>query len=305
MDTIIRICAGIINVAAVIAVAGTALTDFYNGTGRKDAVRTKKTPVSAVTIVIFIVVFCLVLLFKFGAFEFNTVCIAVGSLVSGFGAVFQIVGRVQLGRAWSNQIKIYEHQTLVTTGIYSVVRHPLYATFIVMFFGNALMYSNWLAAVLTAAVFVPMMDFRARQEEKILSETFDGYSDYMKSTGRLFVKIGGANHVPSSEAVSTVAVKERVEDASGVSPFKEERFWVFFVIAVAFWALGLLLPGYLKLIPLVGVTPYAACGVILWMLFRNRDKPTMFGVMLGTLTPFMGMFAVISISELLEIPWPS
>jgi len=301
MDTVMRLCAGILNVAAVIGVAGTALADFYKNTGRKDTVETKKTPVSAVTIVIFIAVFCLVLLFRIGAFGFNTVCIVVGALISAFGAVFQIVGRIQLGRSWSNQIKIYEHQTLVTTGVYSVIRHPLYATFIVMFFGNALMYSNWLAGLLTAAVFVPMMDFRARQEEKILCEVFDDYPAYMKSTGRLFVKVGGSKGF-SSPVVYEDAAIEKPE--KGMSPLREPRFWICFLAAIAIWALGLLLPGYLVLIPLLGVTPYLMCGVILWLLLRNRDKPAMFGVLLGTLTPFMGLFAIISIGELLEIPWP-
>jgi len=297
---IIRLCAGIINVAAVIAVAGTALADFYNNTGRHDAVTTKKTPVSAVTIVVFIAVFCVVLLLGIGALPLNTVCIVLGAVISAFGAVFQIIGRIQLGRSWSNQIKIYEHHTLVTTGVYSVIRHPLYATFIVMFFGNALMYSNWLAALLTAAVFVPMMDFRARQEEKILSETFDGYAEYMKTTGRLFAKFsGGGTTAPvSPTGDSTVAVKEKVS----TSPLRVPQFWIVYVVAVGIWAAGLRLPGYLILIPLVGITPYLMVGVLIWMLLRNRYKPEAFGFMLGTLTPFMASFAIISIRLLLDIP---
>ena len=301
MNAAIVICAGILNVAAVIAVAGTALMDFYNATGRRDAALTKRTPVSAATIVIFIAVYCLVLLFRIGALGFNTVCIVVGALISAFGAVFQIIGRIQLGRSWSNQITIYEHQSLVTTGIYSVIRHPLYATFIVMFLGNSLMYSNWLAAVLTVAVFVPMMDFRARQEEKILCEVFADYPAYMKSTGRLFVKFGGSD-VPSTVAVGDAAIVGTMPQ-KGRSPLTHVRFWVCYVVAVGVWALGLLLPGSLVLIPWLGVTPYLICGFILWMLFRDRDKPAMFGVLLGTLTPFMAAFAVISIGELLELPW--
>jgi len=304
-DTIIRVCAGIINVAAVIAVAGTALMDFYNATGRKDAVETKKTPVSAVTIVIFIAAYCVVLLFKVGAVRFNTACMVAGALICAFGATFQIIGRVQLGRSWSNQIKIYEHHRLVTTGIYSVIRHPLYATFIIMFLGNALMYSNWLAGVLTAVVFVPMMEFRARQEEKILTETFDGYADYMKTTGRLFVKLWGPRSATVPVRVQSGVDKgiDTIDPAGRQSPFTEVKFWIFYLITVGVWALGLLLPGNLALIPLISVTPYLICGVVLWLLFRNRDKSTMFGVLLGTLTPFMGMFAVISIGELLELPW--
>ena len=313
MDTIIRLCAGIINVCAILALAWVILGDFYRATGRNDTVETKKTPVSAVTIVIFISVYCVVLVTHAGAAPLNTVCIAAGALISGFGAVFQIVSRVQLGRSWSNQIRIYEHQNLVTTGVYSVIRHPLYATFIIMFFGNSLMYSNWLSALLTAAVFVPMMDFRARQEEKILCEVFDGYPDYMRSTGRLMVKFGGGAHVVSTASSDNgsltnggtgVAVKERTDGKPmSVSPVRQPRFWIFYVLAVGLWALALLLPGSLKLIPLLGVTPYLVCGVIVWMLFRDRDKPGMYGVLLGTFTPFMGEFAVISTCLLLDIPW--
>jgi len=277
------------------------LSDFYNATGRTDAVETRKTPVSAVAIATFIVVICLILLFKIGGLGFNTVSIVIGALISAFGSIFQIIARAQLGRSWSNQIKIYEHQTLVTTGVYSVIRHPMYATFIVMFLGNALMYSNWLAAVLTIAVFVPMMNFRAKQEEKILCEAFDEYPAYMTTTGRLVPKFGGQPGVGSSVAV--LEEPEEIVSEKGPSPVKEPHFWIFYIIAVGFWALGLLLPGYYVLIPLVCVTPYFACGVILWLLFRKRDKPALFGVLLGTMTPFMGMFAVISIGELLNLPW--
>jgi len=324
MDTGIRLCAGILNVAAVLAVAGVIFADFYRSTGRKDTVEMKKTPVSAVTIAIFMLVYCIVILSHHGKVGLNTVCMVVGVLITVFGAIFQIISRVQLGRSWSNQIRIYEHHTLVTTGVYSVIRHPLYATFIVMFLGDALMYGNWLAALLTVVVFVPMMDFRARQEEKILCEAVDGYPQYMETTGRLFVKFPGRRVAstrqsdevgisaimtddeychPDEVGISATLVADKPVRSPSSSPLVNPWFWACYVIAVGLWVLALRLPNYWVLIPLIGCTPYMLVGVVLWLLFRDRNKPAMFGVLLGTLTPFMALFAVISNCELLNISW--
>jgi protein-S-isoprenylcysteine O-methyltransferase Ste14 len=103
------------------------------------------------------------------------------------GAVFNVVGRLHLKSNWANQIKIYEGHWLVTTGPFSVVRHPLYASLIWMFLGGALIYSNLVALALAFGVFVPMMYVRARKEDALLAEAFGAeFEAYERATGMLF-----------------------------------------------------------------------------------------------------------------------
>lgn len=105
------------------------------------------------------------------------------------GTVINIIGRIQLKSNWANHIKIYKNHSLINRGIYKVVRHPLYASIMLMLFGGSIAYRNWLSAVLTAFVFIPFMYYRAKQEETLLQEEFTEYEEYKNTTGMFFPKL--------------------------------------------------------------------------------------------------------------------
>ena len=102
------------------------------------------------------------------------------------GAVITLVflglltlARLQLGNSFSITA---EARSLVTTGIYSRIRHPVYVFSSVMILGFALyLKMPWIASIL--AFILPMQFFRARQEEKILTRAFgEAYMAYRKTT---------------------------------------------------------------------------------------------------------------------------
>jgi len=109
-----------------------------------------------------------------------------GLLLVVVGAAVNIMGRLALGRNWGNQVIIYEDHTLVTGGVYRLVRHPLYASLIWMFLGAALVFQNWAALLATVLLFIPGMFHRATQEEKALGAQFPDYESYRNRTGMLF-----------------------------------------------------------------------------------------------------------------------
>lgn len=108
------------------------------------------------------------------------------------GAAFNVLGRLHLKSNWANQIRIYEDHWLVTTGPFSVVRHPLYASLIWMLIGGVLVYANLGGLILTLVVFVPMMYARARKEDALLAEAFgERFETYRRSTGMLLPRLPG------------------------------------------------------------------------------------------------------------------
>lgn len=100
-----------------------------------------------------------------------------------------ILGRRWLGANWSDQIRIRETHVLVQKGIYRWIRHPLYASTIGILLGVGLVYANGLVLILTAAIFIPMMIFRARQEEAQLIQMFPEYADYRRRAGMFLPRL--------------------------------------------------------------------------------------------------------------------
>jgi protein-S-isoprenylcysteine O-methyltransferase Ste14 len=180
---------------SALVVAAAIVVDFanYRQQGR-EVVRGDRSLVETGSMTAFFVVYYLVI--RFQVLELpvrgpvRLAMVAGGLLLMVTGVVLNVLGRFRLGANWANQIKIYEGHTLKTTGPYSVVRHPLYASLIEIFVGGSLVYANPLSLVLTLGVFVPMMVVRARKEEALLTETFGAeYREYQKTTGMLLPKL--------------------------------------------------------------------------------------------------------------------
>lgn len=116
--------------------------------------------------------------------------ILVGLALVIVGVAFNIWGRIVLKSSWANQIRIFEGQKLLTTGPFSIVRHPLYASLIWIFVGGSLIYSNALSLLLAVLVFVPMMYVRAMKEDALLLKSFGGeYEAYRSRTGLFLPRI--------------------------------------------------------------------------------------------------------------------
>jgi protein-S-isoprenylcysteine O-methyltransferase Ste14 len=74
--------------------------------------------------------------------------------------------------------------TLVQSGPYRVVRHPMYAGGIVLAYGWALVVHGWLTAGY-ATVLLIFLDIKSAREERWLSAKFPGYADYQRRVRKL------------------------------------------------------------------------------------------------------------------------
>jgi protein-S-isoprenylcysteine O-methyltransferase Ste14 len=94
-----------------------------------------------------------------------------------------------LGKQYSALQEIQEEHLLISTEIYSRVRHPMYTGFILLTLGLAFVSSNLLLIVFAFLVVLPF-PWIARKEEQMLLEHFGKeYRDYMRTTGRFFPPI--------------------------------------------------------------------------------------------------------------------
>jgi protein-S-isoprenylcysteine O-methyltransferase Ste14 len=79
--------------------------------------------------------------------------------------------------------------TLVTSGPYRWVRHPLYLMGLTGYIGFALLAENWFIGLAAAAGFF-LLTIRTNKEETRLVEKFgDAYRTYIQRTGRFFPKL--------------------------------------------------------------------------------------------------------------------
>lgn len=73
--------------------------------------------------------------------------------------------------------------TLVTTGIYAMIRHPLNAAMMAMGVGWACFWSSG-AALGIAGIFILFLHFKSRLEERLLAERFSDYARYASRVPR-------------------------------------------------------------------------------------------------------------------------
>ena len=89
-----------------------------------------------------------------------------------------------LGKNWSGALEIKEQQTLITSGPYHWVRHPMYTTFFLNALVSFLVSANWLVGLGWAGQGIVAAS-RVGQEEALMVEEFgDQYRAYMRRTGR-------------------------------------------------------------------------------------------------------------------------
>jgi protein-S-isoprenylcysteine O-methyltransferase Ste14 len=90
-----------------------------------------------------------------------------------------------LGRRFSGLVAIQPGHTLVTSGVYGVIRHPSYLGLLVSSLGWGLAFRSGIG-VLLAALLIPPLLGRIRAEERLLREQFGAeYEAYRAQTSRL------------------------------------------------------------------------------------------------------------------------
>lgn len=77
----------------------------------------------------------------------------------------------------SRTVEVQENQKVVDTGLYGIVRHPMYAVTLVLFLSMPLVLGSWLSLIVLLAYPV-IIAARIKDEERVLLQGLPGYAEY-------------------------------------------------------------------------------------------------------------------------------
>ncbi len=114
--------------------------------------------------------------YQWSAVPLWLVIISVFVMLTGYGMFFVVMKQNSYA---SRIIEIQENQKVIDFGLYSFVRHPMYLSNILMYVSVPFVLGSFYA-IIPMLMFTFVFYFRIQNEEKILKEGLEGYSDYMK-----------------------------------------------------------------------------------------------------------------------------
>lgn len=95
-------------------------------------------------------------------------------------AAYALYAEVMRENAYlSRTIEVQQGQKVIDTGLYGVVRHPMYAATVLLFLAMPLVLGSWVALVVFLA-YPAAIAKRILNEEEVLSQGLEGYVDYCK-----------------------------------------------------------------------------------------------------------------------------
>ena len=116
--------------------------------------------------------------FRFGWFMLPKWVSIVGAVL--FLSSYALYAEVLRENTWlSRTIEVQEGQTVVSTGLYGIVRHPMYAVTLVLFLSMPLVLGSTLAFLVFLA-YPFIIAKRIRNEEEVLARDLPGYTEYLK-----------------------------------------------------------------------------------------------------------------------------
>ena len=82
-------------------------------------------------------------------------------------------------RYLSRVIEVQEDQTVVDTGLYGIVRHPMYSATVLLFLSMPLVLGS-LPSFVVMLAYIPIIAKRIRNEEMVLEKELKGYTEYKR-----------------------------------------------------------------------------------------------------------------------------
>jgi protein-S-isoprenylcysteine O-methyltransferase Ste14 len=109
---------------------------------------------------------------------------AIGTTLVMLGLLLAFWARWHLGRNWSGTVTVKEDHTLIRSGPYRLVRHPIYSGMLLALFGTALAIGSARGFIGAGLILFGFL-LKLQVEEARMREAFPDYDDYCRHTARL------------------------------------------------------------------------------------------------------------------------
>jgi protein-S-isoprenylcysteine O-methyltransferase Ste14 len=117
---------------------------------------------------------------RFGWSSVPTAVVLIGDLLVVAGMVLAMAALLQNRHAAGN-IRVEAGQEVISTGLYGVIRHPMYTGALIMSIGMPIALGSWWGLVFLVPV-VAVLVLRILDEEKALEQELEGYREYLGQT---------------------------------------------------------------------------------------------------------------------------
>lgn len=102
------------------------------------------------------------------------VCLAAVLQLAAYG----LYAEVMRENAWlSRTVEVQENQKVIDTGLYGIVRHPMYTSTVLLFLAMPLVLGSWVSFAIML-LYPVVIVFRIRNEEQVLEAGLAGYREY-------------------------------------------------------------------------------------------------------------------------------
>ncbi|MHB0868048.1 MAG: methyltransferase family protein [Chloroflexota bacterium] len=187
---------------------------------RHDRIEVKKPrswmqPWPNVALVLFVIFCVAALAFDLGTLQTEEAAVLQipGLLLAIAATVLSARAKVEMGEQFADEVQVWTGQLLVTRGLFSLVRHPIYMSVVAMWLGAGMGLGSWLLIVIDLAVMAPTFYLRARREERLILDHFgQRYREYRAQVPMLLPwprPSGQAEAAPTTEVTEQPNVAEQ------------------------------------------------------------------------------------------------
>jgi protein-S-isoprenylcysteine O-methyltransferase Ste14 len=114
----------------------------------------------------------------------------IGAVIFVLALYLLYKSHADMGQNFSPELALREEHKLITRGIFSSIRHPMYLAHLVWAVAQIFLLQNWIAGPSFLFTSLPLYLVRIPREEQMMLQTFkEDYEDYKKRSGRMFPKI--------------------------------------------------------------------------------------------------------------------
>lgn len=118
--------------------------------------------------------------------ESNTIATIAGFIIICFGIILRNYSIKILGKHFTPTIQLQKNHQLITSGPYSIIRHPSYTGALLALLGSAIWFNSIIGAIVVIVAMMIAYSIRINAEEKALKNLFGHiYTDYQKGTKKL------------------------------------------------------------------------------------------------------------------------